>query len=200
MRVTAGDFANRQLSQNGQSFIPGRLSGCSDWTLDVRNVRNKFAPFARIFAVVDSRYVHPAVQITSRIRGSLRTTSLVPSPFFSPLPLPFSISISLLRARSLSIPLPFPGSVCTASINIYNKTRSSDCTPLPIWPESLANAPVILGRLPAIFTKRGHWTNVRMRKVAFTAPMCFMELLRWLPSVLLKGTEWSHLDTLLQDS
>jgi len=84
VKVAAGEFANRQLSQNGQSFIPGRLTDCSDWTLDVRNVRNKFAPFARIFAVADSRYIHPAVQITSRIRGSSRTTFLVPSLF--PLP------------------------------------------------------------------------------------------------------------------
>lgn len=144
------------------SFIPVRLSGrdCERW--DVRNVRNEFAPFARILSVVDSRYIRLAVQIASQIRGSSRTTFLIPSVSLSlsvsPSLLPsLPLSLFLSRARSLSIPLLFPGSVCTASINIYNETRSSDCTPLPIWPESLvASAPVILGRFPAIFTKRGH--------------------------------------------
>lgn len=118
--------------------------------LYVRNMRNEFAPFARIFAFIDSRYIHSAergANRAARIRGSSRVERLSRSLFFF---------LCSLASAMLSIPLPFPGSVCTASINIYNETRSSDCTPLPIWPESLASAPVILGRLPVIFTKRGH--------------------------------------------
>jgi len=140
--------------------------------------KTSFAPFARIFTFTDSGYIR--LDENRAIADTWKFARRVPHSLL------FFFSVSLASAM-LSIPLPFPGSVCTASINIYNETRSSDCTPLPIWPESLANAPMILGRLPVIFTKRGHWASIRMRDVAFMAPMCFMELLmrsRLLPTRL----------------
>lgn len=53
--------------------------------LYVRNVRNEFAPFARIFAFIDSRYVHSAesrANRTARIRGSSRVRASLSLPFF----------------------------------------------------------------------------------------------------------------------
>jgi len=145
-------IAKRSVSSR---FIPGRLSSrdwCCTWvtcetSLHLLHASSR-SPIPGILA--RSR----AVQIAAWIRASSRVEHL-PTPFSLSLSLSLSLTVSLTSAM-LSIPLPFPGSVCTASINIYNETPSSDCTPLPIWPESLANAPVILGRLPVIFTKRGH--------------------------------------------
>lgn len=54
----------------------------------MRNVRNEFAPFARIFAFIDSRYIHSGrsrANHAARIRGSSRVERLSHFPFFFPL-------------------------------------------------------------------------------------------------------------------
>lgn len=110
------------------SLIPGRLSDC-DWRCTCVTCETSLH-------LLHASSRSPIPGISARPPCKSRRGYVEVRAKNAPLTLPF-FSVSLASA-TLSIPLPFPRSVCTASINIYNETRSSDCTPLPIWPESLA--------------------------------------------------------------
>lgn len=80
------------------SFIPGRLSGYSDWTLDVRNVRNEFAPFARIFA--RSSIPGTSARRCKLHRGYVEVRAL---PFSFPLSFSLSFSLCLSSTSAVAI-------------------------------------------------------------------------------------------------